>query len=263
MSISNMKRSLDNETTKRVHSYGLIVRCKNEYLIIQNRDTEAFIYFFYANISKWTRNHCCKVFRKFSYDEKQRLLYYPFHNIYTDLYIHFNETTHHRQYEMAKRNFQYFKSQKWMTELLLSTPTSDISFLFPKGRIEKDESPVECATREFWEETKLDISKYVAKIDPEQSVTYEHYRPFYRFISVNQLFFLDIPEKLDISYAYFENRIRPLSVSNEIMHATWVDEFQLRQLLSNDIFMAVRHHLLSTDIPSVTMRMRTTRSVPS
>jgi len=163
---------------------------------------------------------------------------------------------------MAKRNFEYFKSQKWMTELLLSTPTSDISFLFPKGRIEKDESPVECATREFWEETKLDISKYVAKIDPEQSVTYEHYRPFYRFISVNQLFFLDIPEKLDVSYAYFENRIRPLSVSNEILHATWVDEFQLRQLLSNDIFMAVRHHLLANDSPYV-MRMRTTRSVLS
>lgn len=232
-------------TRKRVHSYGLILKCHEEYLIIQNRDTEAFIYFFYANLSKWSRNHCMRVFRKFSYEEKQRLLYYPFHNIYLDLYVNFSPQTHQRQYEVAKRNYLYFKSQKWMTELLLSTPTSEAPFLFPKGRIEKDETPLHCALREFREETGINLSMYVSDIDASHTIVYEQSRPFYGFISVNHLYVLSIPYKIDIKYSYFPNRIRPLSISNEILHATWADSYHLRHLLSRDIYLALRlNHLL-------------------
>lgn len=244
--VSDMAKTLNKEnTTKYVHSYGLIVRCNGEYLIVQNRDTEAFIYFFYANIAKWTRNHCQRVFRNFSYDEKQRLLFYPFHEIYTDLYVNFNEQTHRRQYDIAKRNYDHFKSQDWMVELLVLTHTTDTPFLFPKGRIEKDETPIQCAVREFWEETRLDISPYIQNINPGRFIKYEQYRPFYRFVSVNYLYVIDIPNRLPIQYTYFQDRIRPFSVSNEIMYATWVPSNLLRHHLPKDIYSALSPILMA------------------
>lgn len=226
-------------STKRVESYGLIVRHRHHYLIVQNRDTEAFIYFFYANILKWSANHCRRVFRNFSADEKQRLLFYPFHDIYMDLYVHYQEHTHRRQYEIARRNYEFFKSQPWMIRLLVLTKTCEVPFLFPKGRIEKNETPVECALREFWEETRVDISAFHHLVDTSKCLTYECYRPFYRFISVNHLFVLDLPHEPPLQYTYFPNRLRSLSISNEILYATWIAEEDLSYYLSGEILTAI------------------------
>ena len=86
---------------KKIYSYGLILRFENEYLLVQNRDTEAFIYFFFANIMKWTESYCTRVFRQFSADEKLRLLYYPFHLLYVDLYLHYNPKAYKKQYNQG------------------------------------------------------------------------------------------------------------------------------------------------------------------
>lgn len=230
------KRKFFAPSEKRINSYGLIVKHKDKYLLVQNRDSEAFIYFFFANITKWTETYCIKVFRNFSSDEKQRLLYYPFHLIYVDLYINYDETIHKRQYEIAKRNFDYFKSMNWMINLLRQSHTREIPFLFPKGRLESNETFIDCAIREFIEETNIDISEYKSKIDTEKFLIYETYRPFYHFISVNKLYFLEIPSTLEIKYTHFSNRIRSWSISNEILHSVWVSQNDLNMYLFTDIF---------------------------
>lgn len=224
---------------KKIYSYGLILCHDNEFLIVQNRDTEAFIYFFFANISKWTETYCARVFRQFSSDEKYRLLYYPFPMIYKDLYLHYSEKNYKRQYDIAKRNYDYFHSQKWMIHLLHQTRTKDIPFLFPKGRPNQNEDPIDCALREFSEETGISLSLYKQQINPSVYITYEYIRPFYNFISVNRLYILKLPFKPQFQYSHFENRLRPFSISNEILHATWVSFHDLSKYLLPEIHNAL------------------------
>lgn len=230
---------------KKVHSYGLIIKCRQKFLLVQNRDTEAFIYFFFANVQKWTSAYCAKVFRHFSFDEKQRLLYYPFEQIYKDLYIHYNTILYRRQYEVARRNYDYFRSQRWMMDLLLASTSCSIPFLFPKGRIEKHETPIECAVREVREETGIDVSMFMDRIHPNLYFIYEQPRPFYRFISVNHLFLLELPNTFMgmLTYQHFDGRLRPYSISNEILHACWASENDMRRLLPSDVWMSLRQSI--------------------
>jgi 8-oxo-dGTP pyrophosphatase MutT (NUDIX family) len=223
------------------YSFGIILRHDNKYLIVQNRDTEAFIYFFFSNVPKWTPKYCMKVFKEFTIDEKNRLLYYPFHELYLDLYVCHDVNKFKNKYNIAKRNYEFFHENKWMKNILISSSFKHANWLFPKGRIEKNETEIDCAVREFFEETNISLNNYKDKIDVSKYIIYKQFKMFYRFNLINKLFILDVPKQLDIKYTYFPNIIRPLSISNEILHAMWVDQSELHYYLPFYIFEQFRH----------------------
>ena len=218
------------------YSFGIVLRHNNKYLIVQNRDTEAFIYFFFSNVPKWTAKYCAKVFKEFTMDEKNRLLYYPFHELYLDLYVSHDVNKFKNKYNIAKRNYDFFHTNNWMKTILKTSSFKHANWLFPKGRIEKNETEIDCAIREFYEETNISLNDYKEKIDTSKYIIYKQFKTFYRFHLNNKLFILDIPEKKDIKYTYFSNIIRPLSISNEILHAIWVDQSELQYYLPFYIF---------------------------
>jgi 8-oxo-dGTP pyrophosphatase MutT (NUDIX family) len=227
------------------YSYGIILKHRDEYLLVQNRDTEAFIYFFFTNISKWSESYCQKVFHHFTHDEKYRLLYYPFEYIYYDLYVFHNPSKYQKQYNIALKNYLFFKENKWMYDLLYNTfiKQNNLRWIFPKGHIEKNETEIECALREFKEETNISLDDYNTHIDKNKFILYEHYKPFYKFTSINKLFFLEIPEKIKIEYQHFPNIIRGISISNEILNAQWAHKHELKKYIPFYIYSKIEKDL--------------------
>lgn len=220
---------MDEIRKKRVihkNSYGILLysgeKQDRKYLLIQNRDTEAFIYFFLAwNMEKWMDHYFIKVIRGFSRDELNRLLYYSFDAVYRDLYVNHAEGTYQKQYDRAQRNYDYFHSRKDWVKMCHNVGTTEIKWGFSKGRIEPGEDIVECALRELEEETGIDSTDIKIRDDLPQ-VRYVNEKPLFKtFVNV-ALFPARCDEPIPLKYSIFKNTIRCVSISDEILHAKWV-----------------------------------------
>lgn len=208
------------------YSYGILLYTgKHEdrkYLIVQNRDSEAFIYFFLAwNVERWTDHYLLKVVKGFSQDELNRLLYYPFDILYTDLYVNHVKGTFKRQYKRALHNYHYFHSRKDWVRLCCNVQTTELQWGFSKGRIENGECPYTCAIRELREEVGITEKDIVLDRDVCPLYYKNDKLLFHTFVNVC-LFPAECETELPIVYQQFDNTIRSVSVSNEILHARWV-----------------------------------------
>lgn len=218
----------ENNNSKKItqkYSYGVLLYTgtgvERKYLLIQNRDTEAFIYFFLAwNMEKWTDNYFLKVIRGFSRDELNRLLFYSFDILYTDLYVNHKKGTFQKQYDRALSNYNYFHSRKDWIRLCHNVQTTEIKWGFSKGRIENGEDPVCCAMRELKEE--VGICKNDISVQATEPITYKNEKPLFKSIVNVCLFPAECSYELIINYHEFDNTIRCISVSNEVLHSKWV-----------------------------------------
>jgi 8-oxo-dGTP pyrophosphatase MutT (NUDIX family) len=233
MSVISPKKSVEKK------SYGILLYTEKDgdrrYLIVQNRDTEAFIYFFLAwNIKKWTDHYMLKVIRGFSRDELNRLLYYPFDMLYTDLYVLHKKGTFQRQYDRAQANYNYFHNRKDWIRICHNVSTTEIKWGFSKGRIEPNEDPQTCALRELWEETGINSENI--QIIPDKEIQYMNTKPLFNLNVRVTLYVAKCPEEIPIQYKMFENTIRCRSVSNEILHARWVTIEEAIFLLPSNLY---------------------------
>lgn len=221
------------------HSYGLLLFTGAEddrrYLLVQNRDSEAFIYFFLAwNMEKWNENYLLRVVRGFSRDELNRLMNYPFDVIYSDLYVNHVKGTFQRQCNRARANYNYFHSREDWVRLCQNAATTEIKWGFCKGRVENGEHPHTCAFRELKEEVGISADGIIVRNDTDP-IQYKNEKPLFR-TSVNVcLFPAECPEPIPIAYQKFQDTIRCVSVSNEILHAKWAS--------ISDAALMIPHHL--------------------
>lgn len=218
----------DTKCNKKIqkYSYGVLLFTgygkDRRYLLIQNRDTEAFIYFFLAwNMERWTDNYLMRVLRGFSRDELNRLLFYPFDILYTDLYVNHKKGTFVKQYERARSNYNFFHSRPDWIRMCHNITTTEIQWGFSKGRIETGEAPEECALRELQEETGIDPQQVVLRSNLT-SIQYVNEKSLFNTAVHVCLFPAESRITVPIQYQKFDNTIRCESVSNEILHARWV-----------------------------------------
>lgn len=224
-------------------SYGIIYYCPNSrsVLLIQNRDSEAFIFFFMArNIVKWEFRFFCRVIQNCSREEIERLLYYPFEEVYFDLYVNHQKGTFEKQVQQAQKNYRFFHEQRHWVQYAQQCHGTPIRWGFPKGRLEKDETFWQCAVRESKEELNLDdhhpLIQNVHEDKIATSFTYFARKQFFRFTVKIVLYLVHTPRSLYTpTYQQYPDKIRGKTISNEVLHSRWISIDELSSYVSEDL----------------------------
>lgn len=251
---------------------------REKFLVIQNRDSQAFLYFFMIRgIETWETNRLISLFDQCTHDEIQRLLFYPFPVLYLDLYLHHDPVRYHKQEKLAYTNYRYFHSRKDIQSVVMKLRGTPILWEFPKGKLEKGEKHFVGACREFKEETGIDLNieniKDIEDIENIEDIEdIENGRDILKLEFMKPKPFLGhrVPVKLYgvsfkggcchhqedpglgvrgenlLKYEFFKQGIRSYSLSNECLHGKWIgmeeaDTF-LPQYLSRALHTWVTSH---------------------
>lgn len=162
-----------------ITSLGVIIYKKNsnnkrEYLMIRRRDTLGFVEFMRG---KYNLSNCSYVYELFSImteSERVRLVEREFDVLWNELWMNKNTRQYHNEYENSKKKFNklkigFFAKVDNQPDEFISLGIihknepikwQEPEWGFPKGRRMLKESDIECATREFREETGLEDSDY-------------------------------------------------------------------------------------------------------
>lgn len=209
-----------------ITSYGIILytREKNKYLkylVCQRRDSISYIQYLQDLIDE---KNIIKYINLMSKEEKNRCLEYYYkqdpHTIWKDLWINHHSKIYKKDYKRCTEVFlknmekylQYFKDD--------NIGQKENEWCFPKGRKHSNETEIDCALREFEEETNINNSN----ISVDKNIYFEEI-----YIGSNNLLYKTIyyiayipyiPKK---KYKYYPENIRKKCISAEINEFEWME----------------------------------------
>ena len=223
--ISKLK-SINVEINIPITSYGIVLYTYEnnkylKYLVCQRRDSISYIQYLQDLIDE---TNIVKYINLMSREEKDRCLEYYYkkdpHSIWKDLWINHNSKIYKQDYKRCtdiflknmEKYIEYFKDDK--------LGQNENSWCFPKGRLHTNENQIECALREFEEETCIP-SKC---INVNKNISFEEV-----YIGSNNLLYKTvyyiayipyIPKKI---YKHYPNNIRKKFVSSEFYEIEWME----------------------------------------
>lgn len=156
-----------------ITSYGCILRCcideQPQYLLIKRKESLSYIDLIHGN---YRESQLYFMLQELSQVERERLLQYDFSDLWTDLHL---KPAEGDSYEYGRETF--LRILPYLPDLFDEVAPADQQdrhlWLFPKGRVNWKEigpelipeSPIECALREFKEETNgLDLVELQAQL---------------------------------------------------------------------------------------------------
>lgn len=171
-----------NQCKLPIISYGIIVfRSSQEgiqFLMIRRKDSFGYIDFIRGKYSLNNLQQLQNIINEMSIDEKNRILTLPFDTLWNEMWGNSNlqykseEINSKKKFDLLKEGITVNSYDKIITlkDIIESSETSwsETEWEFPKGRRNQKEKDLECALREFEEETgisKLDI-KLIENILP-------------------------------------------------------------------------------------------------
>jgi 8-oxo-dGTP pyrophosphatase MutT (NUDIX family) len=241
---------LEDKINKPITSYGIVLYTyeKNKYLkylVCQRRDSISYIQYLQDLIDE---NNILKYINLMSKEEKERCLEYYYkkdpHSIWKDLWINHNSKIYKTEYNRCtdiflknmEKYLHYFKDE--------TIGQKENQWCFPKGRIHENETEINCALREFEEETGISSES----INVNKNIKFEEL-----YIGSNNLIYKTvyyvafipfIPKKI---YRYYPFNIRKKFISSEFYDMEWL-EYQLAYEKLNkskqDILEKINNYIL-------------------
>lgn len=141
-----------------ITSYGILLFCIENnnilYLLAQRRDTIEYTDFLRGRYSQANLN---TYFGLMTHDERDRISKYTFAELWDDLWV--NHDSRFYRDACPKASLKFEAQKELVSELLKHTITtkSEPGWGFPKGKKNHFETEVQCAMREFKEETRMQI----------------------------------------------------------------------------------------------------------
>jgi 8-oxo-dGTP pyrophosphatase MutT (NUDIX family) len=201
-------------------SYGLVLFYidsydKIWYLIAQRRDTIEYTDFLRG---RYSYPNLTSYFRLMTPSERERLQKYTFDELWDDLWL--NHDSNYFREMRAKAHARYKTNFETMDKLLKTTVSfvSEPRWGFPKGRKNHGETDLECAFREFKEETRMSVDYLNLLNIPPSIETFKGsngkmYSTVYYIARVNY--------KIPICKLKYHGQIRTETVSEEISNLMW------------------------------------------
>ena len=159
-----------------ITSYGIILFRFNdekiEYLMIRRKDSFGYIDFIRGKYGLHNVDHLQIMFNEMSVVEKERIITLNFNKLWNDMWCEINIGSQYKNEEYSsQKNFDALKGGILVNNILINLDTlvnnsatnwSEPEWEFPKGRRNQQERDLDCAKREFEEETGY--SRHIIRI---------------------------------------------------------------------------------------------------
>jgi len=236
-----------------ITSYGIILFHVDQnkhlyYLLSQRRDTIEYTEFIRG---RYTFQELETFFKNMTFEERERIEKYSFDELWDDLWVDHSNTFYK---EIKPRASIRFDTNKYLIEKYLCNTTTcqlEPSWGFPKGRRNSKESEIDCAFREFNEESTLCLN-YINLLNTApvtevfKGTNDKMYSTVYYIAQTN--------ERLEWKKQKLYGRIRTETISEEISNLRWctLGEALLllkpwRQKLLIDLEIKLRSYLKLND----------------
>ena len=180
-----------------IMSFGLICFRVNsgqpEYIMIQRRDSLSFMEFIRGKYRVEDVSYICNLLSMMTQSERQQLLDSSFHSLWNQVWYQPSISKHTQEYLESKTKFDALKTgfyhNKIFVNLALLVKSTysqyvDPEWGFPKGRRKLREEDIDCAIREYCEETgckKSDV-EVLKHLQPVEEIFYGTNKVLYRHV---------------------------------------------------------------------------------
>ena len=149
-----------------ITSYGIIgfkkIKGDPKIILVQRKDSVGFIDFIRGKYNpEFQKEGIFKIlFGEMTTDEKKRIASKSFEELWWELWMNKNSRIFKNEYRFSKKKYESNPAKEIAEEIITESKWSGTEFGIPKGRRNNYEHPMDCALREFTEESGID-KKYV------------------------------------------------------------------------------------------------------
>ena len=174
---------------------------KIKFLLIQRKHSFSYVEFIRGKYDENNDEEVSELLNLMSKEEIKKILMYDLSFLWNDLW---NKTSKHKNYqkefEISQQKFNKLKENYNLMDLINLNELYDTpEWGFPKGRRDKNEKNLDCAIREFEEETGINENKYIIlnRLNTIEESVVGTYKTVYKLVYYLALAYDDIELTLD------------------------------------------------------------------